>query len=243
MSGAGLSVFVLAKNAEKNLAECLAGAKPLADEIVVVVDDASRDATPDVARSYTSKVFVRPFDGFSAMKGFAMAKCTKEWALNLDTDERLTPELVRDIDGVKRSAVHAVNGYAVNRLPFFLGRPIRHGGWYPDWVIRLVRRERAAYPPRPVHERLEVSGPTARLSGLLLHYTVTGWADFLEKQRRFAELSPDAPSAWARWTHPPATFLKSAVLKLGVLDGWRGLAVAYAQAYYTFYKYRNRNRI
>lgn len=240
MNESGLSVFVLAKNAAKNLDDCLAGVRGLADEIVVVVDADSRDGTADAARSHTGKIFTRAFDGFSAMKGFALAQCTREWALNLDTDERVTPELIRSIEEVKRSSGTSVSGYAVNRLPYFLGKPIRHGGWYPDWVIRLVKRLQAAYPPRQVHERLEVSGQTSRLAGHLLHHTATDWKIFLEKQRRFAALSDVRPSVWARCTHPPAAFVKSAVFQMGVLDGWRGVAVAYSQAYYSYYKYKNR---
>ena len=238
MTAGGLSVFVLAKNAEKDMVECLAPARPIADEIVVVVDADSTDATADAARAATAKVFVKPFDGFSAMKSFALAQCTRKWALNLDTDERLTADLSAQIAEVKKSDDHLVDGYAVNRLPFFLGTPIRHGGWYPDWVIRLARRDRASYPPRQVHERLEVTGPTARLTGHLLHHTVRDWNHFLGKQRRFAALSGVRPSAWACLTHPPAAFLRSVVFQLGFLDGWRGLAVGYAQAYYAYHKYQ-----
>ena len=234
----GLSVFVLAKNAETDLSECLNLARDIADEIVVVVDAGSSDATGDVARARTSHVFSRPFDGFSSMKSFALSKCTREWALNLDTDERLSPDLSRQIEGVKRLPQNPMDGYAVNRAPYFLGKPIRHGGWYPDWVLRLVRREVAHYPARSVHERLEVSGATSRLNGPLIHYTARRWSDFLAKQRRFAALSGVAPSVWARWTHPPAAFFKSAVLQLGVLDGWRGLEVAFVQGYYAYHKYR-----
>lgn len=237
---AGLSVFVLAKDAEKNLNECLALAKPLADEIVVVVDAGSRDATVDVARSHTSRVFIRPFDGFSSMKSYALSQCGCEWALNLDTDERLTPSLSEEISRVKRLSANPRNGYFINRLPYFLGRPIRHGGWYPDWVLRLVRRSKAFYPERAVHERIEVEGQTGRLDGNLIHYTATDWRIFLEKQRRFAALSAARPSLLAQLTRPPAAFLKSSILRCGILDGWRGLAVAYAQAYYTYHKYQRR---
>ncbi len=237
MSASGLSVFVLAKDAEVDLRECLETMRPVSDEFVVVVDAASRDGTADVARVFTDKVFVRPFDGFSRMKQFALTRCSRVWAMNVDTDERPDGALLAELDRARRSDDPSVAGYAVNRLPFFLGSPIRHGGWYPDWVIRLVRPTRAVYPDRPVHERLEVDGPVSRLAGHLLHYTVRNWPDFLRKQRRFAGLSPVRPSFWSRWTHPPAAFLKSSVLKLGILDGWRGLAVAYAQAYYAYHKY------
>ncbi|OGH56318.1 MAG: hypothetical protein A3G34_06505 [Candidatus Lindowbacteria bacterium RIFCSPLOWO2_12_FULL_62_27] len=237
MTAAGLSVFVLAKNAERDLADCLATVREIADDTVIVVDAATRDATADVARSMTPKVFVRPFDGFSAMKSFALSQCAAEWALNLDTDERPTPDLTAEIRRVKEGGGRSVNGYWVNRLPFFLGKPIRHGGWFPDWVIRLVRREFAAYPHRSVHERLEVSGRTERLGGFLNHYTAATWRGFLDKQRRFAGLAPVVPSALARWTRPPAAFLKSLVFRMGLLDGWRGWAVAYAQAYHVYYKY------
>ena len=238
MSVPPLSVFLIAKNAPADLDQCLSLIRPIADELVVVVDSSSDDSTQSVARSHASKVFVRPFDGFSAMKSFALSQCTREWALNLDTDEWPSPELIQEIKSVISSPQPGVDGYAVNRLPYFLGKPIRHGGWYPDWVLRLVRREKSFYPRRPVHERLEVSGPTARLCGELRHYTVTDWPRFLEKQRRYAALSSASPSCLSRWIRPPAVFLKSAVLELGLLDGWRGLAVAFAQGYYTHHKYK-----
>lgn len=233
----GLSVFILAKDAERDIRECLESLRSVMDEAVVVADADSRDGTADAARALGADVFVRPFEGFARMKQFAMSKCTRSWALNVDTDERPDETLLASLARVKAGDDPATCGYAVNRLPFFLGKPIRHGGWYPDWVMRLVRPERASYPDRPVHERIEVEGPTSRLSGHLLHYTVRDWQGFLAKQRRFAALSTATPSVFAKWTRPLAAFLKSAVLKLGVLDGWRGCAVAYAQAYYAFHKY------
>lgn len=236
MSASGLTVFIIAKNASKDLSECLNAVQSVADDRVVVVDDSSADGTADAARALTPNVWVRPFEGFSAMKQFALSRCKTEWALNLDTDERPSPALLEELARAKRSP-EGVSGYFVNRLPYFLGTPIRHGGWYPDWVLRLVRTSQAQYPPRPVHERLTVQGPTARLSGNLLHFTVSDWSLFLGKQRRFAELSQALPSWWARWTHPPAAFFKSAVLQAGFLDGWRGMAVAFAQGYYSYYKY------
>lgn len=236
-STAGISIFMIAKNSEKDLDDCLRLARPVADELVVAVDASSTDATADVARSHTDKVWIQSFEGFSAMKNFALSKCTRQWAFNLDTDERLTPQLSEDLNFVKTSGPDSTHGYAVNRLPYFLGSPIRHGGWYPDWVLRLVRRERASYPPRRVHERLEVSGETARLRGVLIHYTARSWGEFLSKQRAFARLSEVPPSCWNRLTHPPAAFLKSALWQFGFLDGWRGLAVAFARSYYTYYKY------
>ncbi len=236
----GLSVFLIARDAAADLRECLDAACPIADEIVVVVDPESRDGTADVARTITPHVFLRPFDGFSSMKSFALSQCRRTWAMNLDTDERVTRQLIEEIERVKRDSDSPVSGYAVNRLPFFLGRPIRHGGWYPDWVIRLVRTDRAIYPVRAVHERLEVSGPTDRLTSPLHHFTARDWQGFLIKQRRFASLSTAAPSWVSCLTRPPATFLRSAILQMGILDGWRGLAVAYAQSYYSFHKYRPR---
>lgn len=234
----GLSVFVIAKNAARDITECLGLVRNVADEIVVVVDADSRDGTADAARAFTPRVLTRQFDGFSRMKQHALASCTREWALNLDADERPTPELLAEIQRVKTSTDRTLNGYAVNRLPYFLGKPIRHGGWFPDWVLRLVRREGAFYPDRPVHERLEAPGPTGRLDGVLLHYTANSWSGFLEKQKRFASLSTAPRSHLAAWTRAPAAFLKSAVLRLGLLDGWRGIAVACAQGYYAFHKYR-----
>lgn len=236
-SDSGLSVFIVAKDAQQDIRECLSSVRGVADEIVVVVESSTRDGTAQVAREFTSHVFLKPFEGFSEIKSFAMSKCSRGWVMNVDTDECITPELASALEDLKAGRGSPADGFAVNRLPYFLGRPIRHGGWYPDWVVRVSRREHASYPLRRVHERMEVAGRVGRLAGHLLHHTARQLRPFLEKQKVFASLSDARPSWVARWTHPPAAFFRSLILKAGWLDGWRGWVIAWIQGYNSYLKY------
>ncbi len=132
----GISVIVITLNEGENIGDCLASVQ-WADQIVVV-DAESEDETVRIAREYTPHVFVQPWQGFGAAKNFALQQCDREWVLWLDADERVTPELAEEIQKNVRSTDCA--GFEMPRLAYFLGRWIRHGGWYPGWVLRLFRR-------------------------------------------------------------------------------------------------------
>ncbi|HLX12035.1 MAG TPA: glycosyltransferase family 2 protein, partial [Bacteroidota bacterium] len=156
-----LSVIVITRNEEKNIGECLESVR-WANEIIVV-DSASTDKTAEIAKQFTPNVISTEWKGYSESKNLAVTYASNSWVLWLDADERVTPELAKEISTIIESGNVAHGGYEMARRAYFLGKWIRHCGWYPGYVIRLFRREGAKFNDASVHERLEFSGTTGRL--------------------------------------------------------------------------------
>ena len=135
---ATLSVIVITKNEEHNIIDCLESVKWAAE--IVIVDGGSDDKTVALARRYSQKVYVKPWEGYAAAKNFALEQCTSDWILWLDADERVTEALSQEMQDILRQGLIDVVGFEVSRRAFFLGKWIRHSGWYPGYVLRLFRR-------------------------------------------------------------------------------------------------------
>ncbi len=231
-----LSVTVITLDEEERLRACLESVA-WADEIVVV-DAESRDKTVQIAREFTERVIVRPWAGFAAQKNFALEQATGDWVLSLDADEEVSAELREEIRALLGQPP-SHDGYTVPRRNIFWGKWVRHGGLYPDWQVRLFRRGRARFVTRAVHESVQVDGPVARLGGPLLHRSYRDVSDFLARADRYSTLAADE---WLRGGgragpldllfRPLGRFLGMYILRLGVLDGWRGLLLATLYAYY-----------
>lgn len=241
---ARLSVVIIARDEERNIADCLALIR-WADEIVVL-DAGSTDRTVEIAKGFTDKVFTAAdWQGYGVQRQRAQQYATGDWIFMLDADERVTPELRQAIEEViRRDERDTV--YAVPRLSWVFGRFIRHGGWYPDYVVRLYPRERAAYDSARVHEKL-VYGPdmkVARLHGDLLHYTYRDLEHYLVKSAGYAaawatqrqERGKHASLTQGMW-HALGCFLRMYVFRAGFLDGKQGLLLALLSAHSTFVKY------
>jgi glycosyltransferase involved in cell wall biosynthesis len=233
-----LSVVVITLNEEERLRACL-DSVAWADEIVVV-DAESQDKTGQIAREFTDHVLVRPWPGFAAQKNFGVEHASGDWILSLDADEEVSRELREDTMRVLAQA-EAADGYAVPRRNLFLGQWIRHGGLYPDWQVRLFRRGRGRFLEREVHESVQVSGRVGRLRGHIVHRSYRGVADFFERANRYSTLAADElvrGSARVRagelLARPLGRFLAMYLLKLGFLDGRKGLLLAALYAYYVF---------
>lgn len=236
-----LSAFVLTKNEAHNIDRCLASLS-FCDEIVLL-DAESDDDTVAHARRFTDRVWVEPWRGFSEQRTLAVSRCRGAWVLWIDADEVVTPELADSVGKAIRSEEPKV-GYWVCRRVRYLGRWMRHGGWGEDWVLRLFRKERARFSGARVHERVVLEGPTARLSGLLEHYTYRDLGHHWEKIDQLSRLG--AEEAWAQGrrarlvdliVRPPARSAKMYLLRLGLFDGWRGLVAATLGGCYVFLKY------
>jgi glycosyltransferase involved in cell wall biosynthesis len=231
-----LTVTVVTLDEEARLRACLESVA-WADEIVVV-DAESRDKTVPIAREFTERVIVRPWPGFAAQKNFALEQATGDWVLSLDADEEVSPELREEIlDVLARPPAH--DGYAVPRKNIFWGQWVRRGGLYPDWQVRLFRRSRARFVPRAVHESVQMEGSIGRLRGPLLHRSYRDVSDFLARADRYSTLAADEWLASGRPARardlvlrPLGRFLGMYLLRLGLLDGWRGLLLATLYAYY-----------
>ncbi len=236
-----LSVFIIALNQEANLGPCLESAA-FADEIVVV-DTGSTDATVAVARRFTDRVFTTAWQGFGATKNFALDQTRGRWVFSLDTDERVPAALGEEIRAVV-AADGPQAGYRVARKNYFGGRWVRWGGWYPDLTLRLFRREAGRFVEREVHEEVRVTGSVGRLQTPLEHYTYDGVRDYVRRMDRYAWLAATYTAKQGRRPRPGeavwrpwGAFLKSYLLRLGVLEGGLGFTLARLAAMYTFLKY------
>ncbi len=240
---ARLSVVMIAKNAADLLPDCLASVT-WADEIVLL-DSGSTDATVEVARAAGVQVYINTdWQGYGIQRQRAQQFATGEYVLMIDTDERVTPELQQAIQRVL-VAPQPDAVYSIARRNYFLGRFMRHSGWYPDRVMRLYARTRYQYNDNLVHESLDCDGAhVIALDGDLLHLTCRDFASFQRKQLNYA-------TVWAQerhqrgkttslagiFSHTAGAFLKTLVLRGGVLDGKQGWLLAVVNAQYTFNKY------
>ena len=236
-----LSAFVLTRNEAHNIERCLASLS-FCDEIVLL-DAESEDDTVARARRFTQRIWVEPWRGFSEQRTLAVSRCRGDWVLWIDADEVVTPELADSIQRAVRSKTPKA-GYWVCRRVHYLGRWMRHGGWGQDWVLRLCRREQARFSGARVHEQVVLEGETARLAGILEHYSYRDLGHHWQKIDLLSRLG--AEEAWSRGcrTHlvdllfrPPARSAKMYLLRLGILDGWRGLVAACLAGCYVFLKY------
>src|SRR5271165_2585726 len=183
-----LSIVIITLNEEANLARTLASVA-WADEIVVV-DSGSTDRTREVAESYSAKFYVEPWKGFAAQKNSALAKATGDWILSLDADEEVEPALAEEIRAIL-AANPSVAGFWIPRKNFFLGRWIKHGGFYPDPKLRLFRRGTGQFEDRLVHEDVRLNGPTAKLKGHLLHHAYPTLDSYLDHMNRYSSLGAE----------------------------------------------------
>jgi glycosyltransferase involved in cell wall biosynthesis len=217
---------VLARDEEQDLPACLESLR-WADELIVVVSAESLDQTAQVARRDSDRVLVRPWQGFARTRNWAIEQAAGPWVLMVDADERVTPELAEEIrQAVARPAAAA---YRLPRAFFFCGHRLRHGGCWPDDVLRLFRRDAGRYAERRLHERFQPTGPVGRLKQPLLHYGYRDLDEYFEKFSRYADLA--ARDLWedgrrARpwdWLSPAFTFLSRYLLRAGFRDGMPGL--------------------
>ena len=242
---AGLSACVIARDEADRIGDCLASLA-WCDEIVVV-DSHSADRTREIAAAAGARVLERDWPGYAAQKNFATAQAAHDWVLCIDADERVSPPLRAEIEVLRESGFPTAAGFEISRRAFYLGRWIRHGTWFPDWSVRLYDRRRGAWKSHrahPVHERVELDGRSRRLRHSLLHVPYRSFADHLRTIDHYTTLIAEglhASGRRARTTdlvlRPPAGFLRFYVWKLGFLDGWRGLLLAYLHAHYVRMKY------
>lgn len=238
-----LSVVIITLNEEANLARTLASVA-WADEIIVL-DSGSTDRTREVAESFQANFFVEPWKGFAAQKNSALRKASGDWVLSLDADEEVEPALGQEIQQVLALGPSA-NGFWISRKNFFLGRWIRHGGFYPDPKLRLFRRGTASFEDRLVHEDVRLEGPAAKLRNHLLHHAYPTLDSYLEHMNRYSSLGAQmvtASKGRAGFSfgdiviRPHLTFIYNYFLRGGFLDGREGLLLHLYHAGYVSWKY------
>jgi len=245
-----LSIVLITFNEEKNIARTLKSARfkggAFSKVEVLVVDAQSTDRTATLARGLGAKVLTRPWKGYSDQKNWAFSRCKGDWVLSLDADEVLSPALVSEIERTLPATPAQVTGYSLKRRAYFLGKWIRHCGWWPDEQLRLFRRGKGRFNAQPVHESLQIGGETRTLKEPMDHFTYDSIGAYLGKMDRYSDLAAGALGPGDRkvasWRsnlilRPFLTFLKMYVLKLGFLDGWHGLVLCGLSAFHDFAKF------
>lgn len=237
-----LSVITLALNEEHNITECLESVK-WADEIVVV-DSGSTDKTVELAKRFTSRVLTVEWKGYGATKNYALQQTAGDWILWLDADERVPPELAAEIQTVIREDNAMYAGYDVARRAYFLGKWIRHCGWYPGRVTRIFRKSKSRFTESNVHEQIVVDGKTGNLRNDLLHFTDPNLHHYFQKFNRYTSLAAqDLRKAGKTFSlydilvRPSFLFFKMYVLRKGFLDGIQGFVLCIVSSAYVFTKY------
>jgi glycosyltransferase involved in cell wall biosynthesis len=243
---ATVSVAIITLNEETNLPRTLASVT-WADEIVIV-DSGSTDATREIAQARGARVVTEPWSGFAAQKNFAISLCTSDWVLSLDADESVSPELAASIQNAL-AAPSSQTAYALRRRNLFLGRWIRHGGYYPDAKLRLFARGQATFRETPVHETVAFAGTITTLDGDLLHDAYPTLASYLDHMQRYSTLGAGIAIARGRTgrgllsfldgvlLNPLATFVYNYILRGGFLDGREGLLLHLYHSAYVSWKY------
>jgi len=235
-----LSVVVITYNEESNIGRLLESTRQ-ADEHIVL-DCGSTDRTLEIARTFGALTFTENWKGYSAQKNSAIEKASGDWVLSLDADEVVEPELMEEIRRVIELD-SPVSGYYMPRKNYFLGRWIRHGGFYPDRKLRLFRRGR--FVERPVHEVVQVDGPTGMLNHALVHNAYPTLEGYIQHMNRYSSLGAEIVAAGGRGgfsvlnivINPLATFVYNYFFRLGLLDGREGLLLNLYHSAYVSWKY------
>lgn len=236
-----LSVLILSRNEEKYIGDCIKSAS-FADE-VILIDDYSTDNTVKIAKELGAKVYQRAMNGdWGAQQTFAIEQATTEWIFFLDADERITPQLTDEIQ--KTIGLNEIYAYKVPRLNHAMGRPLRHGGWYPDYVLRLVPqkdvRVEGLVHPYFVHQYTE-----RKLKNPIIHFTYHSWEQYFNKLNLYTTLAAKKNIQEGKTSYfirdiilrPFFAFTKMYILRAGWRDGKIGFILALFHFFYTMAKY------
>ena len=255
-----LSVVIITFNEEANLGRTLASVQPLVADgkgEIIVVDSGSTDRTVEIAKSFGAKVFVEAWKGYAAQKNSAIDKAEGDWILSLDADEEASPAAVAAIQrilGPDSDVYESCSGVWFSRKNYFLGRWIRHGGFFPDKKLRLFRKGKGHFEGRLVHETVVVEGKMERSPEMdlrmggriaLEHHSYPTLADYIDHMNRYSSLGAEMAVAKGQSgfslfnivLRPLATFVYNYFFRLGFLDGHEGLLLHLYHAVYVSWKY------
>ncbi len=244
-----ISACIISYNEENDIAGCI-DSVTWCDE-VVVVDAFSEDRTTEIARDQGAKVIQNRWTGHVAQKNFALKAARGEWVIAVDCDERVTSKL-REAILDRLDSIREDSGYFISRKTFYLGRWLEHGGWFPEWRLRLFRRKRGRWDGIDPHDTVRVEGRTGRIppggrgidAAVILHYPFGGLSHQLKVLDRYTEIQAGelfrsgrrvGPTDFA--IRPPWRFLWTYVLRMGFLDGIAGFHMAFNHAYAAYMKY------
>ena len=237
-----ISACIITFNEEDAIRDCLDSIKWV--EEIVVVDSFSQDSTVAVCREYTDKVFQIEWQGHVKQKNCALGYASNEWVLCLDADERVSPELKEEINNQLSVHAHGFDGYFFPRHSYYLGRWINHGGWYPDYKLRLFKKSKGQWGGKDPHDKVILDGTSKHLKGDLLHFVYKDLSHQLQTVDNFSTISASVLeyegkkfSLLKLLFRSPFRFFEMYVIKRGFMDGLPGFIIAVASSFYVFLKY------
>ena len=242
-----LSVVLITQNEERNLPRTLESVLPLVADgkgEIILVDSGSTDHTVEIAQSFDAKVFVEAWKGFAAQKNSAMDKASMDWVLQLDADEALEPGLAAEIE-VALKGDSPLKGFWIPRKNYFLGRWIKHGGFYPDPKLRLIRRGAGRFEEYGAHPTIKLDGSTGTLSHALIHNAYPTLRGYIDHMNSYSSMGAEVAVAKGYRgfsitdivVRPLLTFIYNYFCRLGFLDGREGLLLHLYHSAYVSWKY------
>ena len=244
-----LSVVIITYNEEKNIARCIRSVSNIADEIIVV-DSFSNDETVNIAKVAGAIVKLSKFDGYINQKNKALNMATHHLVLLLDADEALCEELANSILQAKKT--FSFKAYTMNRCSYFCGRFIKHGLWYPDRKLRLFDKRFGICGGMNPHDRIVMNSayPVKHLEGDLLHYTYDSMEEYLIRNDAVSTIAAQSlyeagiKKPWTKIVFSPLwAFINGYFLRMGFLEGYHGLTIAFHTANQTYAKYQKLRRM
>jgi len=236
-----VAVYVLTSNNRRTIERCLRSLSWAVE--LIIVDSYSTDGTYEISKQYTEKVFQRKWTGHRDQYQYAADLTTKDWIMFVDADEEIPPELVEEIRKELARGARGLDGFIVYRSTYYLGRWIRYGGWYPDYEIRLYRRDKGRWEGG-LHAKVIVDGKVGALKNQYLHYTYRGISDQIQTIDQYSRVSAEDLlqngekfSPFKLLFHPPFRFIKEYLFKAGFRDGLPGLIIIVSTMFYVFIKY------
>jgi len=237
-----ISVCMITFNNARTVGNALKSVVPWASEIIVV-DSLSTDDTPEIVKKYTKNFEQRPWPGHSHQYNYCISKAKNEWVIFIDADEEIPPELATEIQERIEKDQGSYDGYIIHRRTFYLGRWIMHGGWVPDYEIRLFKKSKGAFVGG-LHANVKVKGKVGELKNFYSHYNYRDIADQIETINKYSKIAATDMLKKGRrflWIdlifRPPFRFIKEYIVKRGFMDGMPGFVIAISTMYYVFTKY------
>jgi len=237
-----ITAILITLNEEDNIEKCLQSIAWVNE--IIIVDSGSTDRTEEISKKYTNNFFYSEWDGFGRQKQKALEKSSSDWVLSIDADEVITEELRDEIIKII-SSENSSTGYKIPRRSFYMGKFIKHCGWYPDYVTRLAQRNDCFFSEDIVHERLILSnGNEGFCKFNIEHFPYKNINHHIEKINKYSDLSAikmfdnNQEVSWLKILITPFFgFFRAFFLRLGFLDGWQGLVVSISTGFIGFLKY------
>ncbi|HDS09735.1 MAG TPA: glycosyltransferase family 2 protein [Firmicutes bacterium] len=237
-----VSIAVIAQNEELNIEDCLKSVQ-WGDEIILI-DGGSTDKTTEIAKKFSATIIYNPWPGHIEQKNFAIDQCKNDWVFSIDADERVSPELLNEIVSLFSEPDSLKDGYSCPRKVFYLGKWIKHGGWYPDQKIRLFKKSAGRWGGYNPHDKVILTGAAGKLKGDILHYPYKNITEHLKKINSYtsimaAELFKKGKRSniFKITFRPFFKFFRTYIFKLGLLDGFQGMIISILGCYYVCLKY------